>query len=434
MPKRPKGGPPYTDVPDEVYVVVTDPWGMNTNPRERIPRDFNRVASWARFALQQAGLDGGHIPTVECIYSMGTRSEIILQFSEDTNIVPLLGEHRWANFAKDCRDPNRSTCVFLYNWRNNGDPANHNWTENFPQSLPLDKVPAKSPYPAPSWTSPPPTLTNLVLPIPRPLLPPPIPNNVHNLGQEQQSITSPSPAPPQQVDHPQSAEQPAEQESASTNLFKPYEPPAQHPSHAQFLNQSETRGGDVSSSQARPPSPKFVKKLDPYELEEDALSIIRAPNPKREDTEGEDVKPTLHFSVKVEIPEVKEEDGGRNDFASSSTSQYQPSQALIDAFNSLSRPEESTSSAHPPTRESPLLNATSQRLPPASLGYQPSAELEAEINALLRGRSTTASSTPSSGDTRLMPGAGTRISIKREHEDDMATSLGKRKKIKIEED
>lgn len=94
-----------------------------------------------------------------------------------------------------------------------------NWTENFPQSLPLDKVPAKSPYPAPSWTSPPPTLTNLVLPIPRPLLPPPIPNNVHNLGQEQQSITSPSPVPPQQVDHPQSAEQPAEQESAVRNLL-----------------------------------------------------------------------------------------------------------------------------------------------------------------------------------------------------------------------
>lgn len=78
MPKRPKGGPPYTDVPDEVYVVVTDPWGMNTNPRERIPRDFNRVASWARFALQQAGLDGGHIPTVECIYSMGTVSVALL--------------------------------------------------------------------------------------------------------------------------------------------------------------------------------------------------------------------------------------------------------------------------------------------------------------------------------------------------------------------
>lgn len=54
------------------------------------------------------------------------RDEIILQFTEGTDIIPLLGEHRWSNFAKHCRDltDTRSTCVFIYNWRNNGDPAN----------------------------------------------------------------------------------------------------------------------------------------------------------------------------------------------------------------------------------------------------------------------------------------------------------------------
>ena len=74
MPKKPKSGPPYTDIPNEVYVVVTNPWGMNSSPRLRGPSDFNRIASWAQFALQQAGLAGGRIPTVECIYGMGTVS------------------------------------------------------------------------------------------------------------------------------------------------------------------------------------------------------------------------------------------------------------------------------------------------------------------------------------------------------------------------
>jgi len=74
MPKRSKPGPPYTDIPKEIYVVVTNPWGMNSNPRSRGPDDFKRIAAWAKFALQQAGLSGGRIPTVECVYGMGTVS------------------------------------------------------------------------------------------------------------------------------------------------------------------------------------------------------------------------------------------------------------------------------------------------------------------------------------------------------------------------
>ena len=77
MPKRSKAGPPYTDVPDEVYVVVTNPWGMTSDPRLRGEGDFNRIASWAQFALHKSGLGGGHIPTVECIYGMGTVSVVV---------------------------------------------------------------------------------------------------------------------------------------------------------------------------------------------------------------------------------------------------------------------------------------------------------------------------------------------------------------------
>ncbi|KAG6382193.1 hypothetical protein JVT61DRAFT_844 [Boletus reticuloceps] len=365
MPKRSKTGPPYTDIPKEVYVVATHPWGMNRNPRERGQHDFDRIASWAQFSLQQAGLCGGHVPTIEYIYSMGTRDEIILQFAEGTDIIPLLGEHRWANFWKHCPDPNdlRSTCVFLYNWRKNGDPANHNWTENFPSLLSLDNLISKPPYPAPSWTSPPITLTNLVHPIPRPQIPPPMPNFGNNAGQEQQLVTSPpplavtpSPAPPQQPNQQECGEQLAEQNSASTNLFVPYQPPSQYPSHAEFLNRSHTRCEEESSSQAVS-SPKFIKKLDPYELDEDALNIIRSPNPPEEDTTNVKSE-THHISVKAEIPEVKsEEDDARHNISSRLDSGYQPSEALVDAVNSLGRPEQLPPSTRPPSRDPQRPNA-----------------------------------------------------------------------------
>ena len=87
---------------------------------------------------------------------------------------------------------------------------------------------------------------------------------------------------------------------------------------------------DASPSQSSPPPPKFIKKLDPYELgqfyplwivavidlsssyaEEDALSILRAPDPVQEDTKDvkhKEVNPTLALSIKVEPPEVKVED------------------------------------------------------------------------------------------------------------------------------
>ncbi|KAH0828909.1 hypothetical protein J3R83DRAFT_2328 [Lanmaoa asiatica] len=310
---------------------------------------------------------------------MGTRDEIILQFQEGTDIIPLLGEHRWANIAKDWKGPPddpRSTRVFIYNWRNNGDPANHNWTENFPNRLPLDNVPAKSPYPAPSWTQPPSTLTHFVHPIPHPPIPPPMHNHRHNAGQEQQSATLPPPSTvtPSPAPQEQSGEHPVAQDSVSTNLFKPYEPPSQHPSHAQLLNRKQARCDEASSSRASPPPPKFIKKLDPYELgeilplflvpsidiiptciDEAALNVLRSPDSGQEDTKdlrNEDIKPTLPLSVKVELPEVKTEDNdAQHNIAHESGSQYQPSQALVDAFNTLAQPERVPSSACPPTRD-----------------------------------------------------------------------------------
>lgn len=120
------------------------------------------------------------------------RDEVIVQLPLKTNIAPLLGQHNWADFVNGWNDPSgiqRATLVFEYNWRNNGDPANRkgffgsaglltlllidNWEEFFPDTLPLETVPIKSPYPPPSWAKVPVTLTSFVLSISRPPTPPP---------------------------------------------------------------------------------------------------------------------------------------------------------------------------------------------------------------------------------------------------------------------
>ena len=86
----------------------------------------------------------------------------------------------------------------------------------FPKSIPLNTVPAISLYPAPSWTTPPPTHTYLGLPIPRPAIPPSIPSNRLNQVQSQWFAT-PSPAPPQGI-RTESGEQPAAQDSVVSDF------------------------------------------------------------------------------------------------------------------------------------------------------------------------------------------------------------------------
>ena len=49
---------------------------MDRNPRQRVQDDFDRIASWAQFVLQQSGRGGRDMPAVECIYGMGTVSAI----------------------------------------------------------------------------------------------------------------------------------------------------------------------------------------------------------------------------------------------------------------------------------------------------------------------------------------------------------------------
>lgn len=167
MPKS--RGPPYADPPPATYIVVIRPWSVAPPPK-RTQQDYDRVGTWIAYILWEAAGRGRSIPNIESIYRMKTRDETIIQLPLETDTSPLLGEHHWPSFVKGWKHDGgagQSTLVFLYNWKNNGDPANHNWEEFFPNILPLSSVPIKSPYPHPSWAKLPSTLTSLALPIPK---------------------------------------------------------------------------------------------------------------------------------------------------------------------------------------------------------------------------------------------------------------------------
>ncbi|KAI6117776.1 hypothetical protein EV401DRAFT_1565587 [Pisolithus croceorrhizus] len=159
-------GPPYADPPPATYIVVIRPWSV-APPQKRTQQDYDRVGTWIAYILWDAAGRGRSIPNIESVYRMKT---MIIQLPLETDISPLLGEHHWATFVKGWKHnggAGQSTLVFLYNWKNNGDPANHNWEEFFPNILPLHSVPIKSPYPHPSLAKLPSTLMSLALPIPQ---------------------------------------------------------------------------------------------------------------------------------------------------------------------------------------------------------------------------------------------------------------------------
>ncbi|KAF9218708.1 hypothetical protein BS17DRAFT_790821 [Gyrodon lividus] len=453
MPGKPKSGPPYNDPPPGTYVVVTNPWGMSTNSRARGQSDVNRVAAWLAVVLREAGVIYERVPTVECVYGMGTRDEIIIQFPVGTDVFPLLGEHLWARITKQWSgSPGdlRSSCVFLYNWQNNGDPANHNWTENYPNSMPPGSVPSRSPYPPPTWTRPPPRLTNFVHSLPRPPTPPPLPalQLESELGPEPTMLCSPEKVVPAFIPQSEGKNQPgvcdggkrpvtqspAPEEQPppeNTSLFSPYQPPPQHPSHAHFLDQNQQHPPTPSELT---PEPKFIKKLDPYEIEEDALDLLRSlrpdPDPSQ-DSQDQDIKQDPEIEVKIEEIHTNSVPGTAPYFSFLHLHQtgsfdrehgagYKPSLALLEAFNTL---RHAPSHIHQPIQDPRKRPLEASSPPLAKPGYQPSAELEAAINSLFQSTGATSASTMTTvtnsepRTTQPHPQGGL-VSVKREYVDD----------------
>jgi hypothetical protein len=67
-----KKGPPYLDDPGCKYVVIIDPWGMES-AKDRNQEDVNRLGSWIGFMLrEQSGIDGNSSISLEVVYMRRT--------------------------------------------------------------------------------------------------------------------------------------------------------------------------------------------------------------------------------------------------------------------------------------------------------------------------------------------------------------------------
>jgi hypothetical protein len=244
---------------------------------------------------------------------------VVVQLPYGTDIQSLLGEHKWSLIAKkwdgNPNDP-RASCIFEYNFRNNGDPGNRefsclfyfrctftldlladNWADEYPNPLPKGvTVPAKSPYPEPNWAEPPSSIRSLVLPIPfrsPPRIPEPEPTPTPAPVKTtpllpcipipiSSSLQSTPISPPPPVDITVSRlwlKVSVCVVKYIQSAFRPYEPPTQHPAHGTFINQTnqpKNTCADHSSPPAKGdnlPDLKYIKKLDPYQ---EGMSPLRA--------------------------------------------------------------------------------------------------------------------------------------------------------------
>ncbi|RDX53592.1 hypothetical protein OH76DRAFT_1342275 [Lentinus brumalis] len=238
MPPKLKRGPPYDDDPGCKYIVIEDPWPGDATGKDRKERFTNLVCAWVRFMLNKQH-------EVECIYTVNTRNEVIVQLPQDVDIVPILGAHPWRNIltAGNARDANRVSYVFAYDYRNKGEPSKHNWQEIYPTVTgdpPAHlRFPVKFPYPHVSWATPRgKNCADISLPLPPMRQPTPVPD---------------------------------------TSLFAPY----QHPSQltAGTVNNAEARRGTEphteQRSQSQGPPPTQASKIDPYEEDDHAVHSLR---------------------------------------------------------------------------------------------------------------------------------------------------------------
>ncbi|KAH9850097.1 hypothetical protein C2E23DRAFT_339062 [Lenzites betulinus] len=175
MPPK-KKGPPYTDDPGCKYIVIEDPWPGNATGKARTQVFYNHLCTWVYFML-------GKAHQVDAVYSVNTRGEVIVQLPQEVDLTPILGAHAWRKCLArgNPQDKDRVSYVFEYNYRNRGEPGNHNWLEFYPtvsgDPPPHLKFPVIYPYPRASYASPRgKNCADLALPLPPTRQPTPIPD------------------------------------------------------------------------------------------------------------------------------------------------------------------------------------------------------------------------------------------------------------------
>ncbi|KAI0637889.1 hypothetical protein C8Q77DRAFT_1088280 [Trametes polyzona] len=230
MPPKKKKGPPYTDDPGCKYIVIEDPWPGDATGKARTQVFYNRLCAWVYFML-------GKTHEVEAVFSVNTRNEVIVQLPQSVDLAPILGAHPWRRclMRGDPKDKDRVSYVFEYDYRNRGEPGNHNWLETLPtvsgDPPPHLRFPVVFPYPHVSWASPKgKNCADLALPLPPVRRPTPVPD---------------------------------------TSLFQPY----QHPS--QLTGRTVENAQAAPEERTTPESRGNLHKSDPYDQETAALRSLK---------------------------------------------------------------------------------------------------------------------------------------------------------------
>ena len=87
----------YTKPTDSVYLVITEPLGMDPSPAKRETEDINRLSSWISWVFRRPSV-------LEAVYTMSTVSCVSIQVSASTVLEPAL-EGR--SHHQDLRRPRR---------------------------------------------------------------------------------------------------------------------------------------------------------------------------------------------------------------------------------------------------------------------------------------------------------------------------------------
>ncbi|EIW61884.1 uncharacterized protein TRAVEDRAFT_44702 [Trametes versicolor FP-101664 SS1] len=291
-----KKGPPYTDDPGCKYIVIDDPWPGDATGKARNQVFFNRLCTWVYFML-------GKAHQADAVYSVNTRDEIIVQLPQDTDLTPILGAHPWRRYLSrgNPRDKDRVSYVFEYDYRNKGDPSNHNWLETFP-SVRGDppahlQFPVVYPYPRVSWATPKgKNCVDLALPLPPTRQPTPIPD---------------------------------------TSGFEPY----QHPSALSSRTVDSAQARLEEDARAEQAATRKLGKVDPYDAETNALRSL-----KREFSD-------VPLSVKREASDVRVKPDPGGPSVKSEPELYGPSKEFRHAVERLQQARASGSEGGSTTRD-----------------------------------------------------------------------------------
>ncbi|KAJ7592155.1 hypothetical protein C8J56DRAFT_521337 [Mycena floridula] len=246
--------------PSEKFLVVTDPWGFSKNCTDKTRGFFENVAAWFRCMNPKA--------IVTAIYHQGTHKNIIVELPEETDVDSLLGSHTFKDFLRPGAPSLHYHAhmagvsnIYKYNYKYQNHPSEKQWITTLPDNRPIPanfEVKTGPDYPRPGTVPPPPLAT-------RPPYAESLPSHIQLERDEYDAI-----------EH-------AKALAAARGIEPPLPPVAPLPQDQNTNVGEGAQLNDEKISVKQEPckqeetSYKLMKKMDPYQEEEETLRSLAQP-------------------------------------------------------------------------------------------------------------------------------------------------------------